>query len=121
MTALVVDSSVVVNAILERGLSKRHQRAMTNSETLIVSRLALVETSRALYRAELEKRVTAAARALAQAEANELWGRCEIWELSRSVCAEAMLLATQAGLRTLDALQADQSRGGLMPRKRLSG
>ena len=104
MTALLIDTSAVVSAILERGLSKRDERALSTSQTLFVSRLALVETARALYRAETDKRITTAERGRAQGEANDLWGRCEIWELSRNVCAEAMVLAPHAGLRTLDAL-----------------
>jgi predicted nucleic acid-binding protein len=104
MTPILIDSSAVISAVLERGLSKRDQRALTASPALMVSRLALVETARALYRAEAEKRVTAVERVRALGEASDLWARCEIWELSRSVCAEAMTLAPQAGLRTLDAL-----------------
>lgn len=104
MTPLVVDSSVVVTAVLERGLSPKVARAIARSPSLIVSRLALVETARALLRARVEKRAAAAALAQAERDVETLWNRCDVWELSRTVCADAMTIAPTAALRTLDAI-----------------
>ena len=39
-----------------------------------------------------------------QQQADELWARCEIWEISRQVCNHAIMMAPQTRLRTLDAL-----------------
>ncbi len=104
MTPIYIDSSAVVRAVLERGLPRATARALATSSTLIVSRLALVETTRALHRARLEKRVSADALARAADEADDLWQRCEIWEVSRSVCEEAAAVAQDLALRTLDAI-----------------
>jgi predicted nucleic acid-binding protein len=104
MTPIVIDSSAVVGAVLEKGLSPKALRAVAESSTLIVSRLALVETGRALSRAHTEKRITASGLLCAQGEVEELWARCEIWELTRSVCKEAKEIAPHSALRSLDAL-----------------
>jgi predicted nucleic acid-binding protein len=104
MTPIVIDSSAIVAAVLEKGLSSKALRAITESSALIVSRLALVETGRALCRAHAEKRITAPGLVRAQIEVEELWSRCEIWELTRAVCKEAKEMAPHSALHTLDAL-----------------
>lgn len=40
----------------------------------------------------------------AERHVRALWRRCEIWELSREVCALAELVAPSLLVRTLDAL-----------------
>jgi predicted nucleic acid-binding protein len=104
MTPILVDSSAVVSAVLERGLSPKALRAIAASPALVVSRLALVETGRALYRAHNEKRISAAGLMRVQGEVEELWARCELWEITRAVCKEATMIAPSSALRTLDAL-----------------
>jgi predicted nucleic acid-binding protein len=104
MTPILVDSSAVVGAVLERGLSPKVLRALAASPALIVSRLALVETGRALHRAHNEKRITASGLVRVQGEVEELWARCEVWEVTRAVCKEATAMAPASVLRTLDAL-----------------
>jgi predicted nucleic acid-binding protein len=104
MSPVLVDSSVVVRAVLERGLPRAVARAVAASSALVVSRLALVETARALDRAQAEGRVTNEMFAKAQEQVAELFGRCEIWEVSRSVCDAAGILAPRSGIRTLDAI-----------------
>jgi predicted nucleic acid-binding protein len=79
-------------------------RAIAESSVLVVSRLALVETGRALRHAHTEKRITASGLLRVESEVEELWARCEIWELTRAVCKEAKDLAPNSALRTLDAL-----------------
>jgi predicted nucleic acid-binding protein len=101
---ILIDSSAVVRAVLERGLSAKALRAMAASSALVVSRLCLVETSRALCRAHNEKRISAADLLRVQSEVEALWARCEIWELTRSICKDAAAMAPSSGLRTLDAL-----------------
>jgi predicted nucleic acid-binding protein len=104
MTPVFVDSSAVIRAVLERGMSPPVDRTLASASALIVSRLALVETSRALLRARLDGRMTVRALAIAQSQVDELWDRCEIWELSRAVCEEARRIAPTLPLRSLDAL-----------------
>jgi predicted nucleic acid-binding protein len=103
MTPLLLDSSVVVSAVLEKGLSAPARRAIAKSPTLLVSRLALVEVGRSLVRAEAEQRISGAQRTRVEHEVADLWQRCEVWEMSRTVCADASLLAPST-LRTLDAI-----------------
>jgi predicted nucleic acid-binding protein len=104
MTPIAIDSSAVVSAVLEHGLSPKVLRAVEASPALFVSRLAMVETNRALLRAQAEGRITSAALVQAQGSVEELWARCEIWELTRTVCKEAAMMAPNSLLRTLDAL-----------------
>ena len=71
---------------------------------LVTSRLAFVESARALSRlralgAATEPQLADAARAI-----DAIWGRCEIWEITRDVCALAQSLAPATILRALDAL-----------------
>ena len=105
MTPVFVDSSAIIRAVLERGLSRATQRHLSSSTALVVSRLALVETSRALLRARVDGRVEADAVREAAEEIDGLWSRCEIWEISRGVCDEASRIAPTLALRTLDAIQ----------------
>jgi predicted nucleic acid-binding protein len=118
MTPVFVDSSAVIRASLERGASRSVERALASGAALIVSRLALVETSRALLRAQLDARVPADALAKADADVEGLWRRCEIWEMSRAVCDEARRIAPTFALRSLDALHLATFA---VARKRLPG
>jgi predicted nucleic acid-binding protein len=104
MTPVFLDSSVIVRTVLEHGTSRRVERVIAAATSLVVSRLALVETSRALLRARAERRVSEEAALRAETEVDDLLARCEIWELSRLVCDEARRLAPTLALRTLDAL-----------------
>lgn len=104
MSSLLLDSSIIVSAVLERGLSRTAERAIKASNALIVSRLAQVETNRALYRAHADERLNDQALARAQDQVSELFARCEFWEVSRMVCDSAAVLAPSSGLRTLDAI-----------------
>jgi predicted nucleic acid-binding protein len=104
MSPVLVDSSAVVSAVLERGLPRSTAQALSKSSALIVSRLALVETARALRRARAESRISDKGFAKAEQDVMEFWSRCEIWELTRQICTEAMTLAPDTALRTLDAI-----------------
>lgn len=102
--AIYLDSSAVLRPVLESGLSPDIERRLAEADTLVTSRLSLVETSRALVRVrqlnELpEDHVSSAERAL-----RNLWRHCEIWELSRQVCDLAEAIAPRSLLRSLDAL-----------------
>ena len=102
--ALYLDTSVVLRATLETGTSPELERALGEAEILIVSRLALVEASRALLRLRALGRIGDTAVADVRRHLDELWSRCEIWELGRGVCEAAESVAPSRHLRTLDAL-----------------
>jgi hypothetical protein len=116
VNALFVDSSVVVSAVLERGLSGAAARAISKAKALIVSRLALVETARALLRARLLHRIDDDAFASAEEDVAVFFSRCEIWEVTRRICADAGVLAPDLPLRTLDAIHVATA---LTARKRI--
>jgi predicted nucleic acid-binding protein len=40
----------------------------------------------------------------AERSVQDLWRRCEIWELTREVCERAELVAPKSAVRSLDAL-----------------
>ena len=104
MTPIMVDSSTILGAVLDSGLSRKVARVLATSSALLVSRLALVETSRALQRAHNENRITMAGLMRAQGAVEEFWARCEIWELTRAICQEARTMAPHSAFRTQDAL-----------------
>jgi predicted nucleic acid-binding protein len=102
--ALYLDTSAALRAVVERGTTPDVERGIHEARTLLTSRLALVESARALIRLRVtgaapEARLADAERALAA-----LWTRCEIWEVSPSVCERARQVAPGKALRTLDAL-----------------
>lgn len=101
---LYLDTSAVLRAALESGTAPELEERISAAPLLITSRLSLVEASRALLRVRSmgsgpEVKLADVARDITQ-----LWLRCHIWELSRSVCELAAHVAPAARLRTLDAL-----------------
>src|SRR5687768_4902018 len=100
-----LDTSAVLRAILERGLSPDIEQRIGDARFLITSRLSLVESSRAMLRLRAvgtpERTVTDAMR-----EADTIWSRCTLWELTPAVCDLAAQVAPLVNLRTLDALHA---------------
>lgn len=101
---LYLDTSAVLRAILENGTSPAVEELIATAPALITSRLSLVESSRALHRLRLLGEVGEAKLADAQREITAVWARCELWELTPSVCERARQVALGKLLRTLDAL-----------------
>jgi hypothetical protein len=85
---------VALRATLEQGTTPEIERRIGVAPVLVTSRLALVESARALLRVRLQGGVP---ESRARRELDALWSRCELWEL-------AALLAPDKVLRTLDAL-----------------
>ena len=101
---LYLDTSAVLRAVLESGTSPEIEGLIVAAPALITSRLSLVESSRALHRLRQLGQVSEAKLADAQRETNAVWTRCELWELTPSVCERARQVAPGKSLRTLDAL-----------------
>jgi predicted nucleic acid-binding protein len=101
---LYLDTSAVLRAVLEGGTSPEVEELITAAPALITSRLSLVESSRALHRLRQLRQLSEAKLADAQREINAVWTRCELWELTSSVCERARQVAPGKPLRTLDAL-----------------
>lgn len=101
---LYLDTSAVLCAVLENGTSPEVEAKIAAAPALITSRLALVESSRALHRLRQLGQVGEAQLANAHREVGSLWARCELWELTPAVCEMARQVATGKPLRTLDAL-----------------
>jgi predicted nucleic acid-binding protein len=102
--ALYLDTSAVLRALLERGVSPELEARIRTASTLVASRLSLVETSRALHRIRRQGAVEENKLAEAEREIGSVWSRCQLWELSISVCEMARRIAPGTLLRTLDAL-----------------
>jgi predicted nucleic acid-binding protein len=102
---IYLDASAVLRAILEHGLSPAIEQRIGGARFLITSRLSMVESARALLRLRV---AGAAERDIADAtrEADAIWSRCTLWELTPAVCDLAAQLAPLVNLRTLDALHA---------------
>ena len=101
---LYLDTSAVLRAVLENGTSPEVEAKIAAAPVLFTSRLALVESSRALHRLRQLGKVSEVQLATAQLEVASLWARCELWELTAAVCEMARQVAPGKPLRTLDAL-----------------
>jgi predicted nucleic acid-binding protein len=98
-----LDTSAVLRAVLERGLTPEVEHRLAGARFLITSRLSLVETARAFSRLRADG-VSGTVIADATREAESIWARCTIWELTATICQLASHVAPQHPLRTLDAL-----------------
>lgn len=102
--AVYLDTSAVLRAVLETGVSPDVERSLREARVLITSRLTLVEAARALLRLRQSAAVAEARLADAARELDALWARCDLWELTPAVCDLGATLAPTKPLRTLDAL-----------------
>jgi predicted nucleic acid-binding protein len=102
--ALYLDTSAVLRAILESDMTPDIEAKIAAAPILLTSRLTQVEAARALLRVRSLRTVSEAKLADATRDINRLWRRCDIWELSPSVCRLAAEVAPGHRLRTLDAL-----------------
>ncbi len=102
--AVYVDTSAVLRATLESGTTPEVESLLGGAGVLVTSRLSLVEASRALLRARESLRVPEARLGDVEQEIESLWARCDIWELTQTICEAARVIAPRTALRTLDAL-----------------
>lgn len=102
--SLYLDTSAVLRAVLESGTTLEVEARVRDAPVLITSRLALVESARALHRLRLGGRVPEARLADSEQALAAVWARCELWELTPAVCEMARHVAPGIPLRTLDAL-----------------
>jgi predicted nucleic acid-binding protein len=116
--ALYLDTSIALRATLEQGTTPDSEHRIASAAVLVTSRLALVESARALLRVRAQGGVPEHRLADARRELDALWNRCELWELSPAVCDLASLLAPDKPLRTLDALHLATF---LLARRRIDG
>lgn len=114
---LYLDTSAVLRAVLESGTTPEMEQAIGAADTLITSRLSLVEAERAFIRLRASGGTSEEQLADAGRELDALWARCEIWELSARVCEVALSVAPSKPLRTLDALHLATY---LLARRRIS-
>lgn len=115
---LYLDTSAVLRAVLESGTTPEVERRIQAAPALVTSRLALVESARALVRLRALGHATEAQLADAGRALDGIWSRCEIWEIGREVCDLACAIAPATSLRTLDALHLATFQ---IARRRLDG
>jgi predicted nucleic acid-binding protein len=101
---LYVDTSAVLRAVLERGVTPTVERRIGGARFLLTARLALVESGRVFARLRHEG-VPEKVLADAAREADSIWARCAVWELTSAVCDLAASVAPGQPLRALDALR----------------
>ena len=104
MSALYLDTSAVLRAVLEGGTSPDLETRIRTAEVLLTSRLSIVEASRAIHRLRQLGQLSETKLADVEREIESMWARCELWELTPSVCEAARRVAPGKLLRTLDAL-----------------
>jgi len=102
--ALYLDTSAVLRAVLEAGTSPEVERQIGRARVLVTSRLALVESARALTRLRLQSTCPEAHLSDAEREVARVWARCDLWELTPMVCELACHVGEGTPLRALDAL-----------------
>ena len=117
-TALYLDTSAVLRAVLEGGTTPGIEKDIGEASTLITSRLALVEAGRVFHRVRASGGASEEQLADAGRELDALWARCDIWELTPLVCELAGQVAPTRPLRTLDALHLATY---LLARRRIAG
>jgi predicted nucleic acid-binding protein len=103
-TCLYLDTSAVLRAIIESGTSPDLETRIAGAPALITSRWSLVESSRALHPLRQLGQISETKLADAERELNAVWARCELWELTASVCERARQVAPAKPLPTLEAL-----------------
>lgn len=118
MGPLYLDTSAVLRPILESGTTPQIEARLRDATVLLTSRLALVESSRVFYRLRLEGRLSETQLADAERAVAEVWNRCELWELTPTVCEMARQVAPGMPIRTLDALHLATF---LLARRRIAG
>lgn len=116
--AVYLDSSAILRAVLEAGMTLVVQRKIERAQFLLSSRLSQVECARALLRLRQTGGPPAARIADAERELASLWARCELWEITDSVCELACRVAPTKPLRTLDAIHLATF---LLARERIQG
>jgi predicted nucleic acid-binding protein len=104
MPRLYLDTSTVLRAVVEAGMSPEVEERLREAEVLVTSRLSLVESARAFIRLRLTAATTEPRLADAERQVAALWARCVLWELTPAVCDLAARVAPTMSLRTLDAL-----------------
>ena len=98
-----LDTSAVLRAVFERGMSRDVEEIVGGARFLATSRLSVVESARALQRLRTHG-VAEDAIAVATAEVESIWARCAIWEITAAICHEAAVVAPGVNLRALDAI-----------------
>jgi predicted nucleic acid-binding protein len=116
--SLYLDTSAVLRAVLETGTTSDLESKIRAAPTLVTSRLALVESARAVLRLRMSDQIPEGQLADAEREIEAVWARCEIWELTRAVCELARHVAPTKPLRSLDALHLATF---VLARRRLEG
>lgn len=101
---LYLDTSAVLRAVLEAGTTPDVEARIRRAQILITSRLSQVETARALLRLRLTAAPPEVKLLVAEREIAAVWARCELWELTPTVCEMARQVAPGMALRTLGAL-----------------
>lgn len=115
---LYLDTSAVLRAVLEAGTSPLVERRIRDARALVSSRLSLVESCRALHRLRAVGRVSQERLVDAERDVAAIWSRCELWEITRSVCETACAVAVDRPLRALDAIHLATY---VLARRRLAG
>ncbi|MGH7588566.1 MAG: type II toxin-antitoxin system VapC family toxin [Gemmatimonadota bacterium] len=101
---LYLDTSAVLQAALEAGASPEIKARLDESDRLVTSRLSLVESARAFLRLRKLDELSEAALADAESAVRSVWMRCEILELTETVCDLAEQVSPGSLLRALEAL-----------------
>jgi len=103
-SAVYLDTSAILSGVLESGLCPDVERRIAAAPALLTSRLALVESARALMRVRQLAKVAETRLADVERQLDALWARCDVWEITPAVCDLAAVLAPAKPLPALDAL-----------------
>ncbi len=104
MSVVYVDTSAALRATVETGTTPAVEDRLIEAETLLTSRLALVESARTFHRLRFLGEIPEERLDRLKNEVDDLWDHCEIWELTPEICELAASLEAGTVLRTLDAL-----------------
>jgi predicted nucleic acid-binding protein len=99
-----LDTSAVLRSWLETGTSPDIEARVLAAPALVTSRLALVESARVIHRVRSLGTIPEQKLADAERGIDDVWIRCDVWELTREVCDLARTVSPTRPLRALDAL-----------------
>jgi predicted nucleic acid-binding protein len=104
--------------VLETGTTPVIEERIGAARVLVSSRLSLVESCRAFVRLRATGGIAEARLVDAERDVAAVWSRCELWEMTRSVCETACAVAAAQPLRALDAIHLATF---VLARRRLEG
>jgi predicted nucleic acid-binding protein len=104
LSSIFLETSALLRAVFGESGGASVERKLRCANSIVASRLLLVETQRALLRAELDDPALGRHLPDLHHELLQLWAVISFLEMTRDICELACRIAPRSSLRTLDAI-----------------